>query len=198
MLVLFAIAPAGALLGLIVGFLVARNVPGSGFVSFAKAEGIAALLTTGLSVVVFGYALWRAPRPPELDGQTLILDFEVRLPEGRTVPDSADDFSVLLLSRGFGDDRHNADLQLDSTTTSEGRNVIPASGSLYTTTRQRFLVVNDLGDHHYWFDLPLRAKPKKEDEAWTDWWPRPGEAASNEIHGSGGFQIRYRVRKVPP
>jgi hypothetical protein len=198
MLVLYAIAPAGALLGIIVGFLVARSIPGPGFLALAKAQGIALLVTTTVSVAVFGFALWRAPRAPELDGQSLTLEFEIRLPPGRTLPDSTGDFSVLLISRGYGDDRHEADLKLDSTTQSDGRFVIPASSFLYTTTRQRFLIVNDLGDEHYWFDLPLRARPRKEDEAWTDWWPQPGETATNDIRGNGGFQIRYHVRKVPP
>ena len=156
------------------------------------------MLTAVVSAGVFGFALWRAPRPPELDGQTLTLEFEIRLPPGRTLPDSTVDFSVLLLSRGYGDDRHNAGLKLDSTTLSEGRIVIPASAFLYTTTRRRFLIVNDLEDQHYWFDLPLRARPSRQDEAWTDWWPRPGETATNDIRANGGFQIRYHVQKVPP
>ena len=198
MLVLFAIAPGGALLGIIIGFVVARRIPGPGFGAFAKAEGVALLLTAVVSAGVFGFALWRAPRPPELDGQTLTLEFEIRLPPGRTLPDSTVDFSVLLLSRGYGDDRHNAGLKLDSTTLSEGRIVIPASAFLYTTTRRRFLIVNDLEDQHYWFDLPLRARPSRQDEAWTDWWPRPGETATNDIRANGGFQIRYHVQKVPP
>jgi len=198
MLVLWAIAPAGALLGIIAGVVVARNIPGPGFGAFAKAQGIALLLTTAVSVLVFGFALWRAPKPPELDGQSLTLEFEIRLPPGRPAPDSTGDFSVVLLSRGYGDDRHVADLKLDQTTQSDGRIVIPASAFLYTTTRQRFLILNDSDDKHYWFDLPLGARPRKEDEAWTDWWPKPGETATTDIHGNGGFQIRYHVQKVPP
>jgi hypothetical protein len=198
MLVLFAIAPAGALLGIIIGFVTARSIPGPGFGSFAKAQGIAGLITLAVSAVVFGFALWRAPRPPQLEGQSLRLEFEVRLPPGRTVPDSVDDFSVVLLSRGYGDDRRSAELKLDSITESEGRVVIPASALLYTTTRQRFLIVHDVGGQYYWFDLPLDARPRKEAEAWTDWWPKPGETATSDIHGNGGFQIRYRVEKVPP
>ncbi len=198
MLVLYAIAPAGALLGIIVGVVMARSVPGPGFGAFAKAQGIALLLTSTVSVVVFGFALWRAPRPPELDGQSLTLEFEIRLPPGRAVPDSTGDFSVVLFSRGYGDDRRSADLKLDATTRSDARIVVPASAFLYTTTRQRFLIVNDLGDRHYWFDLPLPARPGRQAETWTDWWPRPGETATTDTHGNGGFQIRYHVQKVPP
>jgi len=198
MLVVFAIAPAGALLGIIIGFVVARSVPGSGLAGFAKAQGIAGVLMAAVSVLVFGFALWRAPRPPQLEGRSLALELEVRFPAGRGIPDSTGDFSLLLLSRGYGDDRHNAELKLDATTKSDGRVVIPGSALLYTTTRQRFLVVSDVGGQHYWFDLPLRARPRAADESWTDWWPQPGETATSDIHGNGGFQIRYRVQKLPP
>jgi MFS family permease len=198
MLVIFAIAPAGALLGIIIGFGVARSVPGSGPAGFAKAQGIAVVLMTAVSMLVFGFALWRAPRPPQLEGRSLALELQVRLPPGRGIPDSSGDFSLLLLSRGYGDDRRNAELQLDATTERDGRLVIPARALLYTTTRQRFLVVNDVDGQHYWFDLPLRARPRAADERWTDWWPRPGETATSDTHGNGGFQIRYRVQRLPP
>ena len=55
-------------------------------------------------------------------------------------------------------------------------------------------VIND-GENHYWFDLPMRARPKAEDEQMTEWWPAPGHSATADIHGNGGFQIRYRVMK---
>jgi hypothetical protein len=195
--IVFLIAPAAAIAAAVIGVIVALKLPEPGLAGYAKAQGVALLLAIGIATAVFGYSIWRAPRPPMIDGQTLNLDFEVRMPEGRTAPDSGDKFTVLMTSRGFGDDRHNADLKLDSTTISEGRVVIPASTFLYTTTTQRFLVVNDLEGKYYWFDLPLRAKPRVADLEWTDWWPAPGQSATVDINGNGGFQIRYRVRKVP-
>jgi catechol 2,3-dioxygenase-like lactoylglutathione lyase family enzyme len=134
---------------------------------------------------------------PTIDGETLSLEFEVRMPEGRGAPDSAD-FSVLMTSRGQGDDRALARLRFDSTYSSDGRLVIPAVADINTTTRQRSLVVNDLEGKYYWFDLPLRGKPRADDMEWVDWWPAPGETATRDIHGNGGFQIRYRVRVRPP
>jgi hypothetical protein len=44
----------------------------------------------------------------------------------------------------------------------------------------------------------MRARPSHEDESWSDWCPKPGESATSGIHGNGGFQIRYRVRKDEP
>lgn len=75
-----------------------------------------------------------------------------------------------------------------------GQEVIPASAAIGTTTMQRSLVVNDENGDYFWFDLPLRARPATGDLEWIDWWPRPGEVATSDIRGNGGFQIRYRVR----
>jgi hypothetical protein len=58
--------------------------------------------------------MWRAPRPPMLDGKPLVLDFEVRMPDGRTAPSSMDLFSVLMTSEGQGDDRQLAELPTDA------------------------------------------------------------------------------------
>ncbi len=197
MAIVFMIAPAGAIVGVLVGILVSKRfaVP-SGAPGFAQSAGLSFLVVSALAIIVFGYSIWSAPREPSINGQHLNLEFEVRMPEGRTVPDTDGDLSVLVLSRGSGDDRHNADLKLDSPTMSDGRVVIPAIGYLYTSTTQRFLVVNDVGDKNYWFDLPLRAKPRAEDEQWTTWWPDSGKSATADINGNGGFQIRYRVQPI--
>ena len=194
--IVFLIVPASFVGAAIIGVIVAHRFPQPGMDGFAKAQGIALLGAVVVAAAVFGFAIWRAPRVPMLDGQALALEFEVRMPEGRTVPTAEDDFTILMTSRGSGDDRRNADLLLNSTKTSDGRVVIPANGRLFTSTTQRFLVINDRGEKHYWFDLPLRAEPKAEDLEWTDWWPAPGQTATSDINGNGGFQIRYRVQKV--
>jgi hypothetical protein len=193
--IVFLIAPAGFVAAAIIGVIVALKMPEPGLTGYAKAQGVALLVAIVVAVAVFGYSLSRAPRPPMIDGQTLNLEFQVRMPDGRTAPGPDEEFTVLMTSRGYGDDRHNAELKLDSTTTSEGRVVIPARAFLYTTTTQRFLVVNDVGGKYHWFDLPLRAKPLAGDEQWTEWWPAPGKSATSDINGNGGFQIRYRVQR---
>ena len=194
--IMFLIVPAGFIAAAIIGVIAALKIPAPGMEGFARAQGVALLAAVVLAVAVFGYSLWRAPTQPRLDGLTLNLDFEVRMPEGRAAPGPDDNFTVLMTSRGYGDDRHNAEIHLDSTTTSEGRVVIPAKAFLHTSTTQRFLVVNDKEGKYYWFDLPLRARPTVEDQQWTDWWPAPGRSATVDINGNGGFQIRYRVQKV--
>lgn len=195
MLVMFAIAPAGALLGAMLGLVVALREKGTGAWAFAKALGTASGLVTFVAILVFGYAISRAPTPPQLDGHELNLEIEVRLPAGHPAPADPERFTVLFTSRGYGDDRHNAQLKFDQASQSDARIVIPGSAFIATSTSERFLVVND-GEAFYWFDLPLRAKPRAADTAWTEWWPKPGESATSDIHGNGGFQIRYRVQPL--
>ena len=86
MAIVFLIAPAGALVGLVVGLVTARKMRAPGLSGFAKAQGVALALTAGLALAIFGYSWWRAPHAPEIDGQTLDLEFEVRMPEGRAAP----------------------------------------------------------------------------------------------------------------
>jgi hypothetical protein len=104
----------------------------------------------------------------------------------------------LLRSRGYGDDRHSAELKLDATTESDGRLVISARALLCTTTRQRFRVVNDGGGRHYWFDVPLRARPRAADESWTDWWPQPGERPPATFTAMEASRFAIGCKRLPP
>lgn len=195
MLLAFVILPAGFIVGAIIGGVAAKKWPGPGFGGFAQAQLIGWGITAALALMVFGFAWWRAPRPPQVGGEDVDLAIEVRMPEGRTLPDTT--FTVLFTSQGYGDDRRNADLYLDRTSMSDGRVVIPGLAILYNQSSRRYLVVNDTDGKHYWFDLPLRGRPAAKDLEWTDWWPAPGQSATRDINGNGGFQIRYRLQKTP-
>ncbi|MGQ0646855.1 MAG: hypothetical protein ACT4P7_04750 [Gemmatimonadaceae bacterium] len=197
MFIVFILMPAGIIAGIIVGLIVARQVGGTGVSAYAKAQGLSLALTAGLALLVSGFAVWVAPETPMIDGQFLALDLQVRMPAGRQAPrDSSTNFTILFYEPK-GDHRRHAVLQFDSITVSGGREVIPGTAELNVVSRLRHVVINDGEDKHFWFDIPLRASPKSADEQWIDWWPAPGKKASNEIHGTGGFQIRYRVRRLP-
>ena len=198
MFIAFVLAPLGALVGLIVGVVVSRRIGGAGPAAFGRAQGLALAITATLAFVASALAVWVAPETPMIDGKPLALELEVRMPPGRQAPpDTTAGFTVLFYEPR-GDHRRNAVLRLDSIRVSESREVIPGTAELNVVTRLRHVVINDGPDNHYWFDLPLRARPKPADEAWIDWWPGPGQPASADVRGTGGFQIRYRVRPVPP
>lgn len=195
MLIAFVILPAAAIGGMIVGILVARRFPDPGFAGFLKAQGIALGVAVGLVALVTGISVATAPRVPTIEGKTLALEFELRFPDGRVLPDSAarDGFSILMTGPGDDRSRHLAELRWEEARTAAGHIELPATAYLRTSSR-RSLVINDGPDAHYWFDLPLRGAPRPADTTWTDWWPAPGQPSGADIKGSGGFQMRWRVR----
>src|SRR5207244_8134516 len=74
MLIFFALAPLGFIVGLIIGLIVALVSHGTGFGGFAKAQGIALGIAIGLAAIVSGILYLAADHPPKLDGKSLALD----------------------------------------------------------------------------------------------------------------------------
>src|SRR5205823_4668131 len=86
MLIFFALAPLGLIVGFIVGLVVALRNRGTGFGGFAKAQGIALGIAIGLAAVVSGILYLAADHPPKLDGKPLALEFEVKIPPALKLP----------------------------------------------------------------------------------------------------------------
>ena len=84
--VVFLFAPAGLLLGLIIGIVAARMSQGVGRGHFFKTQGLALLVTGVVAGGVSGLALLLADRPPKLGGNELNLEFEIRIPTDQPVP----------------------------------------------------------------------------------------------------------------
>jgi len=82
MLIFFALAPLGLIVGFIIGLVVALRSRGAGFGGFAKAQGIA----LGLAAVVSGILYLAADHPPKLDGKPLALEFELKIPPALKLP----------------------------------------------------------------------------------------------------------------
>jgi MFS family permease len=80
MLIFFALAPLGLLVGFIIGLVVALRSRGTGFGGFAKAQGIALGIAIGLAAVVSGILYLAADHPPKLDGKPIALEFELKIP----------------------------------------------------------------------------------------------------------------------
>src|ERR1044072_1603988 len=86
MLIFFALAPLGFIVGLIIGLIVALLSRGTGFSGFAKAQGIALAVTISLAVIVSGILYLAADHPPTLGGKSLALEFEVKIPPTLKLP----------------------------------------------------------------------------------------------------------------
>jgi MFS family permease len=86
MLIFFALAPLGLIVGFIIGLIVALRSRGAGFSGFAKAQGIAVGIAIGLAAVVSGILYLAADHPPKLDGKSLALEFELKIPPALKLP----------------------------------------------------------------------------------------------------------------
>jgi MFS family permease len=59
MLIFFALAPLGLIVGFLIGLIVALLSREKGFGGFAKAQGIALEIALGLAAIVSGVLIWR-------------------------------------------------------------------------------------------------------------------------------------------
>jgi MFS family permease len=78
MLIFFALAPLGLIVGFIIGLVVALRSRENGFVGVAKAQGIALGIALGLAALVSGVLYLAADHPPTLDGKALALESSLK------------------------------------------------------------------------------------------------------------------------
>src|SRR6266566_6692483 len=74
MLIFFALAPLGLIVGFLIGLVVALRSRGTGFGGFAKAQGIALGVAVAPTAIISGILYLAADHPPKLDGKPLALE----------------------------------------------------------------------------------------------------------------------------
>ena len=196
MLIFFALAPLGFIVGLIIGLIVALLSRGTGFGGFAKAQGIALAVAISLATIVSSMLYLAADHPPTLDGKSLALEFEVKIPPTLKLPTQP---SVQTLHASlYANDRDNryALLDYDKITTRDGFVFVPGKASLLSQTFNRDLLVSieSEGGASQFIKLKLRAKPGKEDEAWSDWMMATERADLSPVPEGERIAVRYRVQ----
>ena len=196
MLIFFALAPLGLIVGFIIGLVVALRSRGTGFGGFAKAQGIALGIAIGLAAVVSGILYLAADHPPKLDGKPIALEFELKIPPALKLPVQP---SVQTLHASlYANDRDNryALLDYDKIASRDGFVFVPGKASLLSQTFNRDLLVSieNEGGASQFIKLKLRAKPRKEDEAWSDWMTATERADLTPVPESEKIAVRYRVQ----
>jgi MFS family permease len=191
MLIFFALAPLGLIVGFIVGLVVALRSRDTGFGGFAKAQGIA----IGLAAIVSGILYLAADHPPKLDGKPLALEFELKIPPALKLPVQP---SVQTLHASlYANNRDNryALLDYDKIASRDGYFFVPGKASLLSQTFNRDLLVSieSEGGASQFIKLKLRAKPRKEDEAWSDWITATERADLSPVPEPERIAVRYRV-----
>jgi MFS family permease len=196
MLIFFALAPLGLVVGFIVGLIVALRSRGSGFGGFAKAQGIALGIAIGLAAVVSGILYLAADHPPKLDGKPLALEFELKIPPALKLP--AQPSVQTLHASLYANNRDNryALLDYDKIASRDGYFFVPGKASLLSQTFNRDLLVSieSEGGGSQFIKLKLRAKPRKKGEAWSDWITATERADLSPVPEPERIAVRYRVQ----
>jgi hypothetical protein len=196
MLIFFALAPLGLIVGFIIGLVIALRSRGTGFGGFAKAQGIALGIAIGLAAVVSDILYLAADHPPKLDGKALALEFELKIPPALKLPAQPDEQTLHASLYANNRDNGYALLNYDKIATRDGYVFVPGKASLLSQTFNRDLLVLIEGDGGagQFIKLKLRAKPRKEDEAWSDWITATERADLSPVPELERIAVRYRVQ----
>ncbi len=146
MLIFFALAPLGLVVGFVIGLVVALRSRGTGFAGFARAQGTALGIALGLAAVVSGVLYLAADHPPKLDGKPLALEFELKIPPALKLP--AQPSVQTLHASLYANDRDNryALLDYDKIVSRDGYVFVPGKASLLSQTFNRDLLVSIEGE----------------------------------------------------
>jgi len=196
MLILFALAPLGLIVGFIIGLVVALRSRGTGFSGFAKAQGIALGIAIGLAAVVSGVLYLAADHPPKLDGKSLALEFELKIPPTLKLPAQPSEQTLHASLYANNRDNRNALLDYDKIATRDGYVFVPGKASLLSQTfnRDLFVSIEGEGGAGQFIKLKLRATPRKEDQAWSDWITATERADLRPVPEPEKIAVRYRVQ----
>lgn len=193
-LVVFLIIPAGLVAGLVIGILAGAGLGRNGGMDFFKALGTGLLATAAVGGAAGGLALLSAPRVPTLGGRTLTLEFEIRLPAGKTLPDSLQEAGFTASMYSTSKDNRFATVDFEQVGLREGRLTIPGHADLLTEVGGRTVLAGLNFEESQVFHLPLAGKPAAADEAWSDW-VRADQYTRLEpkLLPADAWEIRYRV-----
>lgn len=196
MLIFFALAPLGFVIGLIIGLFVALLSRGIGLAGFAKTQGIALGITIALAAIVSGVLYLAADHPPTLEGKSLALEFELRIPPTLKLPNQPDAQNLHASLYANDSDNRYAVLDYDKIATRGGYIFVPGKASLLSETFNRDVLVSIEGEGgaSQFIKLRLRAKPTKEDEAWSDWMMATQRADLTPVPEPDRIAVRYRVQ----
>lgn len=189
--VLFVLLPIGAIVGFVSGFAVLKaGPPGLSWVKFV----LAPLVTVGLLTIGYGIAYLTVDRPPRLDGHTMTLELEVRLPASAQVPEDFRDLQPRISLYASNKDNRFVTINYDAAGLRDGRYVVPCEAPLMSARNGRTVLVGCGGESSQVFTLGLRARPTRADSSWTEW--RRGEQRGDlsKVAPADAYEVRYRVR----
>jgi MFS family permease len=197
MLIFFALAPLGLVVGFIIGLVVALVTRADGFRGFVKTQGVAVAIALALAAIVSGVLYRAADHPPELGGKSLALEFELKIPAALKLPAEASVQTLHASLYANNRDNHFATLDYDKVAKRDGYIFVPGKASLFSQTSSRDLLVSieSDGGASQFIKLNLRANPRKDDEVWSDWMTATEHADLSPVPEGQRIAVRYRVQR---
>ena len=189
------IALLGFIAGLVIGVIaavVAARRPQPGFL---KAVGYGWGTALVIVLVAGGAARFLADIPPEIRGEQLFLQVELRWPPGRPRPAHVDGAFLRLSSATMSTVRKHEDgpFWLEDAREEDGRWVVTGAVPVFTQRGRRLLDVRIRDEQLAGFIVPLPRHPRTEHESWSEWLPKYQPGTEPE---GGGFTYRFRVTRV--
>lgn len=193
----FVFIPLAFLVGLGVGIAIARSGPAvplvAGLGRLAKAVGISGALV----LAALGAAWVTADHVPTIDGRDLVLEYEVRLPPGFTMPDTLDDDHFRVGSLASSSDRAYTTVDFDRVGRVDSFVVVPGRGALNSTSARQISVSSGTSAQRLpsqFARIPLAPRPKKADFQWSDWIELTRRMDLSDVPHAERAQVRYRVQ----
>ncbi len=188
----------GAILGFVVGLITVCALGPTNGLGLLKTWGFSNLAAIVLSCITYAACWFLADIPPQIDGQQLMLDVEVKLPVTVThSPVSGTGESYLRLYSVIGQtSRKSKDGQwnVQQARLEDGRWIVPGSVELFTMRGSRSLIFKLNGEELLGYGVPLPARPNRKFLEWSEWGPRPKVSSPPWPESKPSY--RFRVRKI--
>lgn len=196
-MLIFVCGPLGLISGLLVGLVVGIFTKRPGFAGFFVALGLSLLIISAIAGILTGVIYLGSDKPPKIAGKRLTLDFQLRVPASTKIPDQPDGYSISACL--YANNRANQYAFIDWSSIQKGTDqiTIPGNVELMTQSENRSLLAS-VGNEpvaSQFFDVKIPAKPRKQDENWSEWTDPAQQADLTAVPPSAKFSLRYRVRE---
>jgi len=197
---------AGAMAGMVLGVVVSRVVAAGPAPAFWKAAAASCGIAVGLCGVTALAAWALADIAPEWDGESLDLRVELRLPAGDTDPAGLPAEKTFFTLGSVDPSTHvqrdswRGEWRLAERRLEQGRWIVPGVVAILSARGDRTLDATFGGEKRGAFYLPLRGKPDRRFEHWSDWLPRarPDGSPWPATESSYRFRVEKHVPPPPP
>ena len=198
MFVVIACAPLGILVGFVIGIVSSLLVRRQGAAGFFIAQGWSLLIVCALAGLLVGVPYLLSDKPPRIGGKGLSLEFELRVPQQFSIPDTPSGDSVRVSLYTGNRETTYAFIDWASIKRAPEGAIIPGRVQLldHNPARSLFAIVGNDPMAGQFITLKLPSNPRLEDEQWSDWIHGTQQANLGPIPEAAQFSARYRVRII--